>query len=166
VGLMGILADAVLEAGGEVHGVIPRALALREVMHEGVTRLEVVSGMHPRKARMSELADAFMALPGGYGTFEELFEMITWCQLGIHAKPIGVLNAAGYFDHLLAFLDEAVGRGFGQAPAASSASPRTSERRRRSAVLACWSVALARSAGTGRPDPAWAHVRTIPSRSS
>ena len=107
VGLMGVLADAVLKAGGRVQGVIPQSLANREVAHLGLTQLHVVDSMHQRKALMAELADGFLALPGGLGTFEELFEIWTWAQLGMHAKPIGLLNVAGYFDLLLEFLDHA-----------------------------------------------------------
>ena len=112
VGLMGILADTVLELGGKVLGVLPEALMAREVGHVSLTELRIVSSMHERKAQMSALADAFIALPGGYGTFEELFEVITWAQLGLHSKPIGVLNAGQYFDRLLQFLDHAVEEGF------------------------------------------------------
>ena len=101
-------ADAVLEAGGEAVGVIPQSLVDRELAHTGLTRLHVVSSMHQRKALMAELADAFAALPGGFGTADELFEMLTWAQLGLHAKPIGLLNVAGYFDSLLHWLDRAV----------------------------------------------------------
>ncbi len=108
VGLMGILADAVLETGGEVVGVIPQALVDRELAREGLTRLEIVATMHQRKARMADLADGFAALPGGFGTADELFEILTWAQLGMHAKPIGLLNAAGYFDPLLGWLDHMV----------------------------------------------------------
>jgi uncharacterized protein (TIGR00730 family) len=108
VGLMGVLADAVLAAGGEVTGVIPRGLEARELAHAGVTQLEVVGSMHERKARMADLADAFVALPGGMGTLEELAEMLTWAQLGIHRKPCGVLDVEGYWEPLLAFFDHAV----------------------------------------------------------
>ena len=108
VGLMGIAADAALAGGGEVVGVIPAALEARELAHAGVSRLEVVGSMHERKARMSELADAFVALPGGMGTLEELAEMLTWAQLGIHSKPCGVLDVEGYWQPLIAFLDHAV----------------------------------------------------------
>jgi uncharacterized protein (TIGR00730 family) len=108
VGLMGVLADAALAAGGEVVGVIPEALARKEVEHRGVTRLLVVANMHERKRAMADFADAFVALPGGVGTLEELFESFTWLQLGYHAKPVGVLNVNGYFDHLLAFLRHTV----------------------------------------------------------
>ena len=102
---MGVLADAVMEAGGTVTGVIPEFLAVEELLHPGVSDMRLVSDMHARKALMAELSDAFIALPGGFGTFEELFETITWSQLGIHAKPVGLLNVAGYFDGLLTFLD-------------------------------------------------------------
>jgi len=112
VGLMGVIADAVLASGGEVIGVIPESMVARELAHTGLTQLQVVSGMHARKARMAELADAFIALPGGYGTFEELFEVITWAQLGIHHKPIGLLNVAGYFNALKALVDHAIAEGF------------------------------------------------------
>jgi uncharacterized protein (TIGR00730 family) len=112
VGLMGVLADAALAAGVPVTGVIPRALVDAEVAHDGVTKLEVVASMHERKARMAELADGFAALPGGLGTLEELFEVWTWAQLGFHRKPCGLLDAAGYFGPLVAFLDRAVTEGF------------------------------------------------------
>ena len=112
VGLMGMLADAMLHAGGEVIGVIPQHLVAREVAHRGVTRLHVVDDMHQRKAMMNELSDAFVALPGGFGTLEEFFEILTWSQLGIHRKPSGLLNVSGYYDDLLAMLDHAVTEGF------------------------------------------------------
>ena len=112
VGLMGMLADAMLHAGGEVIGVIPQHLVAREVAHCGVTRLHVVDDMHQRKAMMNELSDAFVALPGGFGTLEEFFEILTWSQLGIHRKPSGLLNVSGYYDDLLAMLDHAVTQGF------------------------------------------------------
>jgi uncharacterized protein (TIGR00730 family) len=112
VGLMGVLADTVLEAGGEAIGVMPQALIDREIGHPGLTRLEVVDSMHERKARMAQLADAFVAVPGGIGTLEELIEVYTWSQLGIHQKACGVLNVNGYYDHLAAFLDHAVAAGF------------------------------------------------------
>jgi uncharacterized protein (TIGR00730 family) len=112
VGLMGVLADAALAAGGEVIGVIPEALATAEVAHERLTELRVVSSMHARKALMASLADAFLTLPGGFGTLDELFEIITWAQLRIHDKPIGLLNVGGYFHPLIAFLDQAVAEGF------------------------------------------------------
>lgn len=112
VGLMGALADAVMARGGQVIGVIPKMLLDLEVAHHGVTDLQIVESMHARKARMAELSDAFVALPGGYGTMEEIFEMMTWRQLALHAKPMGLLNTSGYFDHLMAFLDHMVGEQF------------------------------------------------------
>jgi uncharacterized protein (TIGR00730 family) len=112
VGTMGVLADATLEAGGEAFGVIPRSLVEREVAHPALTRLDVVDGMHERKARMAELADGFVALPGGAGTLEELFEVWTWAQLGLHAKPIGVLDVAGFYDALVALTGHMVAEGF------------------------------------------------------
>ena len=112
VGLMGVIADAVLTSGGDVIGVIPESMVARELAHTGLTQLQIVPGMHARKARMAELADAFIALPGGYGTFEELFEVITWAQLGMHRKPIGLLNVAGYFKALKALVDQAIAEGF------------------------------------------------------
>jgi uncharacterized protein (TIGR00730 family) len=107
VGLMGVVADAALEAGGEVVGVIPDALMRKELAHTGLTDLVVTASMHERKARMAELADGFVAMPGGLGTYEELFEIWTWAQLGWHEKPCGLLNAAGFYDRLVAFLDGA-----------------------------------------------------------
>ncbi len=112
VGLMRVVADTMLENGAHVIGVIPEALAAKEVAHERVTDLRVVASMHERKALMAELSDAFVALPGGMGTFEELFEVLTWAQLGIHAKPCGLLNVQGYFDGLLAALSHAVAERF------------------------------------------------------
>ena len=112
VGLMGVLADAVLEGGGEVIGVIPGPLASRELAHRGLTDLRVVDSMHERKATMASLADAFIALPGGLGTLEETLEILTWAQLGIHRKPVGVLNTEGYYDGLLRLLGHAVREGF------------------------------------------------------
>src|SRR5436305_2230067 len=112
VGLMGVLADAVLAAGGEAVGVIPQALVDRELAHGGLTRLDVVASMHERKARMADLSDGFIALPGGFGTADELFEILTWAQLGLHSKPIGLLNVAGFFDSLCAWLDRTVREGF------------------------------------------------------
>ena len=112
VGLMGVLADAALAAGGEAIGVIPEALVAREIAHNGLTELRIVRSMHERKTLMADLADAFIALPGGYGTFEEFFEAVTWTQLGIHRKPCGLLNVDGYYDALLALLDRAVSDGF------------------------------------------------------
>lgn len=112
VGLMGALADAALEAGGRVIGVIPADLMAREVGHLGLTELRVVSSMHERKLTMAELSDGFLALPGGIGTVEEIVEALTWSQLGIHAKPCALLDVAGYFRPLVAFLDHAVASGF------------------------------------------------------
>ncbi len=112
VGLMGVLADAVLAAGGEVTGVIPEMLATKELVHPRATKMHIAPTMHARKALMEELADAFVALPGGYGTFEELLEIITWAQLGIHAKPIGLLNVGGFYDRLIGFFDHAIEEGF------------------------------------------------------
>ena len=112
VGLMGRLADTVMDAGGEAIGVIPRALVDREIAHAGLTDLRVVESMHERKALMADLADAFVALPGGLGTLEELFEVYTWAQLGLHRKPCGLLNVEGYYDGIAAFLDHAVGERF------------------------------------------------------
>lgn len=112
VGLMGAIADAVLHAQGRVIGVIPRFLATRELLHEGVSEVRVTETMHERKALMSELSDGFVALPGGLGTFEELFEVLTWAQLGLHAKPIGLLNVDGYFDSLVQMVEHAITAGF------------------------------------------------------
>lgn len=112
VGTMGAIADAVMAEGGEVYGVIPKGLFGREVPHHDITQLDIVDSMHARKARMAELADAFVALPGGIGTFEELFETLSWSQLGIHQKPMGLLNVNGFYDKLLSFLDDAVQNGF------------------------------------------------------
>jgi uncharacterized protein (TIGR00730 family) len=114
VGLMGVIADEVLRLGGDVTGVIPRALVEREVGHAGLTRLFVVKDMHERKAMMSDLADGFIAMPGGMGTLEELFEMLTWSQLGIHTKPVGVLNVDGFYDRLLDFVAHTNREGFVQ----------------------------------------------------
>lgn len=112
VGLMGVIADAVLARGGEVIGVIPEVLATEELLHTRVATMHVTASMHARKARMAELSDAFIALPGGFGTFEELFEMVTWTQLGIHSKPVGLLNVAGYFDPIVRLVDHAIAEGF------------------------------------------------------
>ncbi|WP_443692888.1 TIGR00730 family Rossman fold protein [Pseudomonas protegens] len=116
VGLMGIVADAALAAGGEVIGIIPQSLKDKEIGHRGLTRLEVVDGMHARKARMAELSDAFIALPGGLGTLEELFEVWTWGQLGYHHKPLGLLEVNGFYEKLSGFLDHIVSEGFVRAP--------------------------------------------------
>ncbi|QLC34148.1 TIGR00730 family Rossman fold protein [Halarchaeum sp. CBA1220] len=112
VGLMGAVADAALAAGGDVHGVIPESLEAKEVAHSGLTDLDVVASMHERKARMAELADGFVALPGGFGTLEEIVEVLTWAQLGFHEKPCGLLNVAGYYDDLAAFFDHQTDEGF------------------------------------------------------
>jgi len=112
IGVMGAVADAVLSRGGEVIGVIPHNLATKEVAHAGLSELLVVASMHERKARMEGLSDGFIALPGGWGTFEEIFEMLTWAQLGMHQKPCGLLNVAGYYDHLFTFLEHAVAENF------------------------------------------------------
>jgi uncharacterized protein (TIGR00730 family) len=116
VGLMGIVADAALEAGGEVIGIIPQSLKSAEIGHNGLTRLEVVDGMHARKARMAELSDGFIALPGGLGTLEELFEVWTWGQLGYHSKPLGLLEVNGFYAKLNDFLDHLVEERFVRAP--------------------------------------------------
>lgn len=112
VGLMGAVADAAMAAGGEVIGVMPQSLIDAEIGHKGLPRLEVVDGMHARKARMAELSDAFIALPGGLGTLEELFEVWTWGQLGYHAKPLGLLDVNGFYEKLGGFLDHIVEEGF------------------------------------------------------
>ena len=111
-GIMGVLADAVLANGGAVHGVIPKFLQDREIAHGGLTQLHVVASMHERKTMMAELADGFVALPGGFGTIEELIEIVTWAQLRFHEKPCGILNVNGYFDDLLRFFDRAEQDGF------------------------------------------------------
>jgi len=116
IGLMGTIADAALEAGGEVFGVIPHKLQELEVAHGKLTELFVVDSMHARKMVMAQLSDAFVALPGGFGTLDELFEVTTWTQLGYHAKPVGIVNIAGYFDPLLRYLDHARDAGFIRAP--------------------------------------------------
>ena len=112
VGLMGVVADATLGAGGRVIGVIPRFLEEREVAHRGLSELHVVESLHERKALMHELSDGFIVLPGGFGTLDELMETVTWAQLGLHSKPIGIVNVAGYFDDLLAFVAGASQAGF------------------------------------------------------
>lgn len=112
VGIMGVIADRVLELGGKVHGVIPGLLADKEIAHAGLTELHVVASMHERKSMMALLSDAFVAMPGGFGTLEELIEIVTWGQLKFHDKPVGMLNVRGYFEHLLAYLDHAVAEGF------------------------------------------------------
>jgi len=112
VGLMGTIADTMLAAGGRVIGVIPEQLFAREVGHTGLTQLHIVDSMHTRKAMMAELSDAFIAMPGGFGTLEELSEALTWAQLGIHSAPCGLLNVDGYFNHLISFFDNQVDEGF------------------------------------------------------
>lgn len=112
VGLMGIIADEVIRLGGEATGVIPKALMDKEVGHSGLTRLHIVKNMHERKAMMADLSDGFVAMPGGIGTLEELFEVLTWSQLGFHDKPIGLLNVDGFYDGLIAFLQHVVTEGF------------------------------------------------------
>jgi uncharacterized protein (TIGR00730 family) len=116
IGVMGAVADAVLERGGEVIGVIPRSMAVKEVAHDGLADLIVVGSMHERKAQMANLSDGFVALPGGWGTLEEIFEILTWAQLGIHLKPCGLLNVSGYYDHLFTFLETAFSEGFVREP--------------------------------------------------
>lgn len=111
-GIMGVIANEVLRLGGNVTGVIPRSLFVTEVVHTGLTELIAVDSMHERKAKIYSLSDGFVALPGGLGTLDEIFEIMTWAQLGLHAKPYGFLNVAGYFDQLLGFLDHAVACGF------------------------------------------------------
>jgi uncharacterized protein (TIGR00730 family) len=112
VGIMGVVADAALAAGGEVIGVIPESLMAKELGHGGVTELHVTRSMHERKQLMVDLSDAFIALPGGFGTLDELFETLTWLQLGFHGKAVGLLNVAGFFDHLLTFLNHMSSSGF------------------------------------------------------
>lgn len=111
-GIMGVIADAVLEYGGSAHGVIPKLLEQKEIAHSGLTQLHIVTSMHERKSMMADLSDGFIALPGGFGTLEEIIEILTWGQLQFHDKPCGVLNVSGYFDHLLAYLDHAEQEGF------------------------------------------------------
>ena len=112
VGLMGVVADAILSAGGHAIGVIPEALVAREVAHRGLPDLRIVASMHERKALMAELSDAFVALPGGFGTFEEFCEVVTWTQLGLHRKRCGLLNVEGFYDPLLALVERAIAEGF------------------------------------------------------
>ena len=111
-GIMRVIADSVLLQGGKVHGVIPTALCDKEIAHPKLTKLHIVSSMHERKTLMAELSDGFIAMPGGFGTLEEIIEILTWGQLQFHDKPCGLLNVAGYFDHLISYLDHAVGEGF------------------------------------------------------
>lgn len=112
VGLMNVLADSVLDLGGHVTGVIPNSLVSKEVAHRGLTDLRVVNSMHERKALMAELADGFIAMPGGIGTMEEFFEVLSWAQLGLHEKPCGLLNVGGYYDRLIQFIDHSVAQDF------------------------------------------------------
>lgn len=112
VGLMGVVADATMEAGGEAVGVMPQGLLEKEIGHQSLTDLKVVGTMHERKALMADMSDAFVGLPGGYGTFEELLEVLTWSQLGLHEKPCGLLNVAGFYEPLLALFDHAAAEGF------------------------------------------------------
>jgi uncharacterized protein (TIGR00730 family) len=112
IGLMGVVADAVLSGGGTAVGVIPQALVDKELAHRSLTELHIVETMHQRKALMADLSDGFVALPGGYGTVDELFEILTWAQLGLHTKPVGLLNVAGFFDPLLVWVDRCVNEGF------------------------------------------------------
>nr|VFJ63629.1 MAG: hypothetical protein BECKFW1821C_GA0114237_100453 [Candidatus Kentron sp. FW] len=112
LGLMGVLADAVLEQGGKVIGIVPEGLTQKEILHDGLTELRIVSSMHERKAQMEKLASGFISLPGGIGTLEETCEMLTWTQLGMHKKPCGLLNIHGYHDHFIAFLDNMVDKEF------------------------------------------------------
>lgn len=111
-GIMGVIADRVLELGGKVHGVIPKLLVEKEIAHDGLTKQHVVASMHERKSMMAALSDGFIAMPGGFGTLEELIEILTWAQLRFHDKPVGLLNVDAYFDHLLAYLDHAEAEGF------------------------------------------------------
>ena len=111
-GIMGIIADAVLERGGKVHGIIPKMLCEKELAHQNLTELHIVASMHERKTMMAALSDGFIAMPGGFGTLEEIIEIVTWGQLRFHDKPCGLLNIDGYFDHLLSYLDHATAEGF------------------------------------------------------
>ncbi|WP_306352527.1 TIGR00730 family Rossman fold protein [Flavobacterium sp. '19STA2R22 D10 B1'] len=111
IGLMGAVADSVLNSGGKVLGVLPHFLKNKEIAHENLTELFLVDSMHERKTKMNELCDGVIALPGGFGTLEELFEMLTWAQLGLHKKPIGILNTNGYYDYLIAFIEHMTGQG-------------------------------------------------------
>jgi uncharacterized protein (TIGR00730 family) len=109
---MGVIADAALSMGGDVHGVIPRSLVDRELAHDGLTSLSIATSMHDRKTTMHSLSDAFIAIPGGFGTLDELFETVTWLQLGLHEKPVGLLNVDGYWEHLVEWINRAVRDGF------------------------------------------------------
>jgi uncharacterized protein (TIGR00730 family) len=142
IGLMGILADAALAARGRVVGVIPQAMVERELAHRGLSELHVVRTMHERKALMADRAGAFLALPGGFGTADELFEILTWAQLGLHSRPVGLLNVAGFFDPLMAWLDRAVQEGF------------LREQHRQLLVVGDQQERLLDALLTGRPAPA------------
>ncbi|MHB8874960.1 MAG: LOG family protein [Myxococcaceae bacterium] len=135
VGLMGVVANAVLSGGGEVHGVIPGGLAAKEIAHPGLTRLHVVDTMHQRKALMEQLSDAFIAMPGGFGTFEEILEIMTWTQLGLHRKSAGFLNVAGYYEPLLEQLRKGFSEGFIPKQLASAIVSRRSPERLLAALL-------------------------------
>lgn len=141
VGLMGAVADAVLAAGGRAVGFIPRQLMKREVAHHGLTELHVVETMHERKHGMAALADAFLALPGGYGTFDELCEILGWAQLGIHSKPVLILNQGGYYDPLLAMLDRAVAEGFLKEQHRQAAMRATTVESAMRAIQSAWDMA-------------------------
>ena len=147
VGLMGALADGALAAGGEVIGVIPQALVDRELAHGGLSELHVVSSLHERKAKMAELADGFAALPGGFGTLDELLEQLTWSQLGLHAKPVGVLDVEGYWRPLIAVARHATDEGFVRAVDLAAIAVADDA----NALL----DALERLAGEARPRPKW-----------
>jgi len=149
VGLMGVAADAALRAGAEVIGVITQALKDREVAHDGLSQLHVVRTMHERKARMAELSDAFLVLPGGIGTLEELFEVYTWGQLGEHTKPVGILNTNGYYDGLISFLHTMQAEGFLNVSTARCCSWAT--RRRRFWISSTDTSRLRSASGSGRP---------------
>ena len=173
VGLMGTVADAALAAGGEVIGIIPQSLQEAEIGHKGLTRLEVVDGMHARKARMAELADAFVALPGGLGTLEELFEVWTWGQLGYHAKPLGLLEVNGFYDPLLTFLDHLVDERFVRAEhrgmlqrGASRPHPAVIRSSLRTAAAGSAGRAAGRSGGSRSTVAPGRHPRNRPRRSS
>lgn len=156
VGLMGRLADAALSAGSEVVGILPQALMEREIGHQGLTRLEVVDSMHGRKARMANLADAFIALPGGFGTLDELCEIITWRQLGIHSKPIGLLDPTGFFTGLLQQVQDGVRLGFIRASHAEALVVAAEPEPLLDALAAQWEEQVpkrSRSEPTGAPTP-------------
>jgi uncharacterized protein (TIGR00730 family) len=170
VGLMGALADGALAEGGEVVGVIPQALVARELAHAGVTELHVVGSLHERKALMAELADAFVALPGGFGTLDELMEQLTWSQLGLHAKPVAILEVAGYWRPLIALARHATAEGFSGSPI-SRQSPSATSRKRSSTASSSWSAKSARRRGgrrrrrhSTRPRTAVSDTRRVPAQ--